>query len=355
MNNTMNRYEYIKEHFVWMFVLLVWFVKLFFKNIPGHTYWQTWMIFAGVFVGVSGLGIAVTFKRGRNYYNLIQNLICTWGAFILLAYWEQFTRKIILIMSIALGLSVAGIALILLRRIQRPHMRRRIIRSRLYRCVKCFRGNVCAALLAIIVLAGVLMSRAEAAATDALASVPMYGEAYSMTANMETLVKLKEDVFCELNTEEKLEICKVVCQVEARYLGIETQINVSSAQMDEKVLGCYSHESHTVYINNKHLENGSSYAIVTTCLHEMYHSYQHRLVESYYQVDPQSRNLLMYREIADYIEEMKDYKTGLGESKEDFYDYYTQDMEVMARAYSEDGVKEYFERIEKYLEEKAIE
>lgn len=89
----------------------------------------------------------------------------------------------------------------------------------------------------------------------------------------------------------------------------------------------------------------SSWEILDCVLHEAYHAYQHCLVDALKDVDENNLNLLDLRRAVTYAEEFDDYTDG----EEDFYAYYVQSCERDARAYAEEAVDEYQEKIYAYL------
>lgn len=82
-------------------------------------------------------------------------------------------------------------------------------------------------------------------------------------------------------------------------------------------------------------------------LHEVYHVYQHQLIDVYNSVDENYKKLNLLYEASIYAEENENYKNG----EEDYDAYRKQKLEVMADNYGYKTAIEYIELIEKYLQE----
>ena len=89
-----------------------------------------------------------------------------------------------------------------------------------------------------------------------------------------------------------------------------------------------------------------------TCIHETRHVYQHLLAELYADVNPNQRNLLVFTEngVRNWIFNFKDYYSATDDI-EGIKKYLTQPIELDARNYAENEMKEYFEAIDELLEE----
>ena len=85
--------------------------------------------------------------------------------------------------------------------------------------------------------------------------------------------------------------------------------------------------------------------MLDTLLHEVYHCYEHRLVEVYTAVNPELQRLRLFRDAADYADEMAQ----LVDPEEDYSAYAAQAKETDSRIYAATGVQEYYDRIAAYM------
>ena len=79
-----------------------------------------------------------------------------------------------------------------------------------------------------------------------------------------------------------------------------------------------------------------------TVLHEVRHAYQHTWVEMYSSLEnhikDKYKNLLPFKQAQSFSEEFDDYCSG----KDDFYGYFTQDVEKDSREWAAKRLKEYY-------------
>ena len=90
MNNTMSKGEYIKESIVWSIILFIWCKSLFFRCVSNYTYMESLLILGLVLFSVIGIGIRVTWRYGRNYINVFENIVMAWGIFVILSYFDIY-------------------------------------------------------------------------------------------------------------------------------------------------------------------------------------------------------------------------------------------------------------------------
>ena len=137
---------------------------------------------------------------------------------------------------------------------------------------------------------------------------------------------------------------KTVADIEANYLGIP-EANVCADPLRETLLGSYNFSQNTVTLNLHQLSTQDAHTMLLVICHEMYHAYQHRLVNLYDQVEEEYRELQLFSQTATYKEEFSNYV----DAKEDYDGYATQLCEQKSNEYARIAVKEYYARISQYL------
>ena len=161
---------------------------------------------------------------------------------------------------------------------------------------------------------------------------------------------LQNEKWIELDVEEKLDVMQTIANIEASYLGLPNELNVSVANLQENRLGSYSDGIRTIYIDLSHLESASAREVLNTCAHEAYHSYQHRLIDAYNSTDENVKNLMLYKKAVTYQAEFENYVDGT----QDFDLYYGQSCEADARKYAKSAVEDYYNKIYDYLGIKVL-
>lgn len=277
------------------------------------------------------------------------NLLIPYGIYTVLVYFKIRTGFIVTVLRIVLLISVLYTACILGRKIKNRRRYRVIVKRRIERAITSvqiiFAGGMAVIMLAfgVNIFSGSVIMRASTGKELAPPS-----DSQSISDNIDTVLRLQEEVWAGLSVQERLNVLQTVANIERSYLGIPNELNVGAANLREELLGSYNDNMHEIVISMDSLLNDPVYEVLDTVCHEAYHSYQHRLIDVYNDADAQTRNLRMFRRINDYAEEFDDYQDGY----EDFCSYYSQECESDAREYAESAVYDYYEKIQKYLEEK---
>lgn len=167
----------------------------------------------------------------------------------------------------------------------------------------------------------------------------------SLSNNMETIARLREDAWGSLTVQERLDVLQTVANIEQRYLGLPNELNIGAANLDDGILGYYADQTHEIVLDMDSLLHGTSEEMLDTVCHEAYHSYQYRMADAFNEADESSKNLKMFRKANSYAREFENYVNG----EKDFCGYYDQDCESDARDYAEDAVEDYCRRINEYL------
>lgn len=139
---------------------------------------------------------------------------------------------------------------------------------------------------------------------------------------------------------DKVHYLQTTVNSERYYLGIHDCVSIVVEDLPDGVLGDYCDENRTIRIDTEHLKNDSRMDVTKTIAHEMYHCYQHRIAELYAKLDEDEKALCAFNNCEQYLAEMKDYKSGVGEDA-DLVAYYNQYMEIDAREYSRQAILEH--------------
>lgn len=163
--------------------------------------------------------------------------------------------------------------------------------------------------------------------------------------NIDTILLLREEEWEKLSVQERLNVLQTVANIEATYLGLPHELNVTVKALDENTQGHYDDSTYTIAINVDHISEDSAEALVETVAHEAYHAYERRLVDLYYSADSQERNLLLFGRIEEYRDNFDNYIDG----NEDLLGYATQAVELDSIKYAIAAVVDYYDAIEEYL------
>lgn len=147
----------------------------------------------------------------------------------------------------------------------------------------------------------------------------------------------------ELTMSERLQLLQLIANIEANSMGIAQPFVVKSDNLVQKdkdiyTTGCYQSKYNTIYIDNYYLEAEESYWVLQTICHECYHGWQHSLVKLYFEAGEDCKQLRIFSDVREYIDNMKSYDEAL----QNFDQYYNLKLESMARSYGEDRAKDYY-------------
>lgn len=345
MRNTMTMGEFIKEHVVWSLLVFLWFRNFLFRCLPNCTYTESLVGFLVISACVMAVGIAISWHRNRNGINVIENILLSWGVFVGIAYLELCRDRIIYTLLVAAFISLILSLLILCRRIKKRDKRHKILARRFENIAVLWKRNSALAALVIVVPIGISSVLYGTVLNSKVDVVKLYGDEYSLKANIETIADIEPGRWEKLDIQSKLNVCQAIINVEARYYGLSRKITIGTADLSWGTWAYYRDTTHQIVIDMELLEDAYSYDVLKTLLHEVHHAYQYELVELYQKMDEQERSLRLFYEASIFMEEFADYEDG----DEDFYAYYTQLTECYAREAGETESLVYIEAVNDYL------
>lgn len=343
--NSVDKIEYILWHILWIVVSFTWYDGLLFRRVNWLDYRQSrWVLFVGVILACV-TGILFTIKRHRNGWNVIVNILSGYGVYTVLSYWKILPGRIILSFAVCMSFTGLWICALLCRKIKNQNRREKIIKGRIIRAVFAVRNGLCAAMTVIMAAIVVKVLIDGTISSPSVEVTSTYGEEYKMANNMDSLVNIVQEKWEKLSVPERLDICQVIANVEANYLGISHELYVELGELAEDVYGHYEVPTQKIVISAEHIINSPAQDIVKTVCHESYHCYQFSLIDLYNNLDENNRKLIVFSNIKKYIEESENYISG----DEDYEQYYFQQIEADARKYARDAVSDYYERVYEYL------
>lgn len=344
--NSMTKGAYVFENVFWSILAVFWYKRVLFTNIFDYDDdTSKWILYftVGVFVII---GILLTYKHRRNNVNVFINVISPFVVFSAFAYMVYLKPFIIVLLIIAVISSLVYVGM------TKWYSYSESCRKQKHFSVTRFsilgsRTIVTSCLMLLVsylvlsTVTGVQLFRpgSEKAKND----VPSFAEYYE--SNADTFDKFEQHTWVTLSANEKLDVLQVLCNAEKAKLGVKDPIYIKSKAFRSNLLGEFIPAENTILINAKHLEEDSSYSIVTTVTHECYHSYERSLVKLYNSADDDQKKLMAFDRAKRYKEEFANYKDGENEG------YYWQAVEIDAREYSEKAADEYRDKILSHLEQ----
>lgn len=348
--NTMGKTEFILKHILAAFIAMIWYKTLLFRCVSNLTLTQSMFCLCGFILFCTIVEIYLRFRNRRTAVGVALDIIIPYGIYTVLVYAKIWPELIIGVLIVAVILSAIYTMLIMGQKVKNRWRYKLILKRRMKRALISFQTVVAIGMAVIMVTFGINMFWGSTIMRAAPANVTMsISYAQNVSDNMDTVLKLKEEIWTGLSVQERLDVLQVIAQIERSYLGISSELIVGVANLDENILGYYNDGTHEIVINLESLLNDEVYEVLDTLCHEVYHSYQHRLADVYNSADANTQNLKLFKDLSSYVEELNDYKSGI----EDYYTYYTQEIESDAREYAKYSVYDYYYIIFKYMEENS--
>lgn len=171
--------------------------------------------------------------------------------------------------------------------------------------------------------------------------------------NKELFLKFKQENYDQLSVEEKKALTLELIEIETIYLGIQYEgIVVEFMPLEGGTQGYYTHGEKKIVLDIEGL-SGSSSNIINNSAHEIFHAYQHAVVDYLNKNCNEGSYLKFYRDASHWSKEMNDYKKADDDSSfGEYMDYYTQELESGARNFASDFAEAVYRYIE-LLEERG--
>ncbi|MBQ3545485.1 MAG: hypothetical protein IJA34_10965 [Lachnospiraceae bacterium] len=378
--STLSKGEYLGTHIYYSII----FSFVMYNTLPilvKIAYFEGGIIKLIICMVVSNtVGIVFTYSHDRTYVGVFIDVASGMGGYIALTVGKYFFEFIYYLFCVTGFFTLICMFIIFHRRIEKKNRKKQIVIIRCLKCIQVIRWNIGIALFIILIILPVSLKfikkdSHELAYDEKIKELSnddmfqnmdineelivnkIYGDEYRLSENIDKIKAFRyNETFQALTYEQKCEAIEALIYCEARYQGL-CEIDVVFKELEEGTAGKYNHAARTIFIDSKIIkdgskEGGSNEEIMRTCIHETRHVYQHLLAELYADVNPNQRNLLVFTEngVRNWIFNFKDYYSATDDI-EGIKKYLTQPIELDARNYAENEMKEYFEAIDELLEE----
>lgn len=349
-NNTMGKIEYILATLFWCLTALVWYRGVLFLPLDGMTAGDSKGVLYQLILSLTLVGLLITFHQHRSYPSLFVNVAFPYQMYAVISYWAYYPVWIVITLGMTLVLCSGFVVMVMSRKIKNRRYRSKVIRYRLKHALLGTKIITVLCLCAFVLPLGIssYLGNDLYEASNGDTVIWERTDEWSLEKNMDTVWKLKPEVWKTLSMIERLDVLSVVKNIEMRYLGIRHEVYLTADSLDEDTQGQYVAKEHKIVIDINHLKNSPVTKLVETVAHECHHAYTFQLVAAYQTLPDEYKNLLMFYDAQLYEEEYSNYIDG----DDDYAGYATQYCEMQARAYAEDAVNEYYAAIKTYEEQK---
>lgn len=347
-SNTLSKASFI-EYTIWLGMSLTFICRFTcFTSIYGITVFQSKLVYWALVVFLIPLGTYITYAKRRNYLSILVNIALPFEIYTIASTFRYIPVVHIIALSIVTSLGLLYFGLIVFQKSKNKKHLKKIV----FKCIK-FASLGTRTIIAVLLLSVTLPVCVKSAfgyeliSSNVDVSIEASDDKWSLSNNIETVAMLHEETWINLSLSDKLYVLGTVKNVEMRYFGINHEVYLDAGDLDGDTLGCYNAEEHRITIDIEHLKSSDAKEVLRTLLHECRHVYDRMCVELYNQIDDDYKNMLMFYEVSEFRDDFNNYTDG----DEDPLGYYFQSVEISAREYSEIATIEYFECINKYLQQ----
>lgn len=337
-------FRYAASNFYWGILMWAGYKSLLFRRLPGHDVRFSVIVCVLTVLGGVLLGSLLNSRRGLGA--VMANLVLGYGIYTAVTYYQVLPRLVG-----GAGLLIGGLLLLYALILAVNYLRSGHVNARTFRRYALAFRRVSFAFLTFgccvmlgVIGAGTTFSFGVTKSAVKPESIP----AEAMSSHMPMLMQLCEGTWQKLDVNEKLDVLQTVVNIEAGRLGLPAQPKLFAVNTDDEgLLGYYQESSGIIGINVDSLIANSSWVNLRTAAHEVYHAYQHRMVELYSASPDHLRQLSVFEHIPEYCYEFDHYT----DADDDYEKYHSQKCETDARAYADEAVVRYYEAIYRCLVE----
>lgn len=342
--NTMGLPGYLCANLYWGLLGMYFFRATVFRIVGELTLTQSkWLLWALLAVFLL-MGIALTYKRRRNYLSIWANIVLPFELYTLMAYGTQLPYLATVSIALAAGLSVGYIFLVATAAVPRVHTHTQAFAKKLRTCLLGVK-TIFSCCLFLLILTLISSAVFDISLVRSSTAEKKQDSTWTIAANIDTVCQFSDTKWYSLSDEEKVAAMQVIANIEARYLGLPHGLELVVSTLPDNTVATYDDSKHLIQVNLLHFNESTPTKLLDAICHEAYHAYQRRLCDVYDSVDARYQTLLTFNEAAVYKQEFADYNGGA----EDFDEYYTQHCERSARSYAAGATEDYLGRINEYL------
>lgn len=231
--STLSPVEFMAEGIFWCMLAMMWYKSLLFRCIGSMTYGESKMVLWGILL-LSVVGCCfILFRKRRTEVTVVTALTLGYGIYTVIAYWNTMQRKIEGALFLSFVVSIVGGIVVMTRKVKTRKNKKRVIMGRIIRCIELSASTLTIAMAAIMfpyIFRGIVGTSIFNSNVEAKRGI--VAEKQTISANIDTVLKLQEEEWKDLSTKEKLNVLQCIANIEASYLGISNELNVGSSNLE---------------------------------------------------------------------------------------------------------------------------
>lgn len=221
LKNTMGKFSYILANIYWVCISLICYQTVLFLPTGSHTANMSKLILWLIVITNVLLGIIFNFRNNRNYLSIIINILLPFEIYAILSYFFYFKKWAVITVVITAVLSFGFAVIIFFNNIPKG----KFFSKPLFRLLKYIflktRIIVAICLCAFIIPLSVnaFIGRDLYQSNDSDTIVLNESEEWTIGNNIDTVLKIKPDIWKNLSISERLETLSVLKKHRNALLG----------------------------------------------------------------------------------------------------------------------------------------
>lgn len=152
--------------------------------------------------------------------------------------------------------------------------------------------------------------------------------------------------WADITDTEKMEAIEALVCSECYNLGLYDKLTVEiNNDMPDTKISSYKDISRKILINKKYYDESDGYIVMESVIHEIFHNFQCRLVDTLEEISEEERSLTIFNSAVRFSEEFNNYN----DLKKDFDRYYDLNVEKTAREWAAKRMENYSKKIVEYI------
>lgn len=211
--NTLKRVAYFVYNLLFLFWFYILYSNVYFRCPPGKTATASRLLLGGFAVTVTGIGVAITMRKRRNFLSAYLNNLLPFVLYWLVTYSSSYITLVRIVIALTLMLSVGYFVLSIILYIKAK--RKRFCKTPVVKALWLSFLNtrtVAVLCLSLVFLSGIptIFGLPLLQSTTAAATRQTVTEDFTIANTVDSLVVFDDEAWSKLSNQEKLDALQLV-------------------------------------------------------------------------------------------------------------------------------------------------
>lgn len=323
---------------LWSIILASTYQFLLFRSIDGLSYVVSKLVFWGIVLAITVVGMIVPISDMNVLYPLIIS-IAPINCYTTLSFGKSLPIELFVFLGLGILSVVVYYLVQLIKRrmnvIHQSNHERKILHQLLHP------GVILTAWLSLFTLVSGMSVYYHGFMTSYPNDKIKNGSSEMFSVYSDSLLYLEPEIWDGLSETDKVLVLQDRANEQSYELGLSHGLTVEARPLPQTMIALYNDDTHCIAISIEYLNTADVYDVLCALLHEVYHAAEHRMCDAYDSLDPQYKKLPCYGIIECYKEDLS---VIMGHSLI-MTDFFFHKTEIDARTYAEDTADMYYDII----------